>query len=114
MTLSPQNISKVNSTKRCGSDNIREITEIFKGINNRVRVLLKKILAGGTRLEEKEARELQQLLRMQSKLIMMPMDPGTGSVDRNLFDNQCHRVVHIKETIKEIERRHKYKLLDDY
>ena len=114
MTLGPGNIAKVNSTKRCGSDNIREITEIFKGINNRVRVLLKKILAGGSRLQEKEGRELQQLLRMQSKLIMMSVDPGTRSVDRNLFSNQCHRVKHIKETIKEIERRYKYKILDDY
>jgi len=114
MALSPGAISKINNTKRCDRDNIRKMTGIFRGINDRVRALLKKILVSGTRLQEKEARELQQLLRIQAKLIMMSVDPGTGGVERNLFGNQCHRVVHIKETIKEIERRHEFKILDDY
>ena len=113
MALRPGAISKANNTKRCNRENIREMARIFKGINDRVRALLKKILVGGFRLQEKEARELQLLLRTQARLMLIRVDPGSGNVERTLFDNQCHRVTQIKETIREIERRHKFKILND-
>jgi hypothetical protein len=53
-------------------------------------------------------------LRIQSKLMMMPVDPTIGNVEKNLFGNQSNRVIYIKETIKEIERRHQFKILGDY
>ncbi|MCP4668189.1 MAG: hypothetical protein GY849_17705 [Deltaproteobacteria bacterium] len=113
MALSPGAISKVLTTKRCNKDNIREITRIFKSSNDRIRTLIQKILMNGARLQEKEARELQQLLRVQSKLMLMQVDPGSGSVQETLFGNECHRVTYIRKTIKEIEKRYHMEILHD-
>jgi hypothetical protein len=114
MALSANAVSKIQSVKRCDSQNISELIDIFASINNRVRSLLNKILVNGTRLQQKETRELHHLLRAQSKLLLLPVDPGSGNTERNLFNNQCHRVQWLRETIREIERRHKFKILDDY
>ena len=114
MSLKPGTISRVHRTRRCDSDNIIEMTGILKSINDRVRVLLKKILASRTRLQERETKELQQLLRIQSKIMIMPVAPGIGTANRSLFSNQCYRVIYIKETIREIERRYNFKILNDY
>ena len=65
MSLSPGTFSKINRVRRCNRDNIKELTGILRNVNDRVRALLNKILVNGARLQQKEARELQQLLRMQ-------------------------------------------------
>ena len=113
MSLDPRLIAKVRSTRRCDRDNIQEMTRIFTLVNDRVKQMVEKIFTDGTRLQERESREFQLLLKMQEKLQLMPLEHGSGAVKINLYDNQRHRVVFLKEAIKEIERRYKFKLLDD-
>ena len=114
MSLGPETFSRISSVRRCDQDNIQELTGILRSVNDRVRALSNKILVNGTRLEQKEAKELQQLLRMQAKLILIQVDPGSGSVEKSLFNNECHRVTQIRETFREIERRHQLRILNDY
>jgi hypothetical protein len=113
MSLDPRIIAKGLSSKRCDRDNIKEMTKIFTLINDRVKQMVEKIFSDGARLKERESRELQLLLKTQEKLQLMPLDHGSRAVDMNLYDNQRHRVVYLREAIKEIERRYKFKLLDD-
>ena len=113
MSIDPRLIAKVRSARRCDRDNIQEMTRIFTLINDRVKQMLEKIFTDGARLKERESRELQLLLKMQEKLQLMSLEHGLGAVNINLYDNQRHRVVFLKEAIKEIERRYKFKLLDE-
>ena len=107
-------ISKINGAKRCGIDNIQEMTGIFKRINDEVKKIVDKILADGTRPEETKSRGLQLLLKMQDNMSLLPIEPGSRVVQTNLYENQCHRVRYLREMIKEIERRYKFKILDDF
>jgi hypothetical protein len=107
-------LSKVNRVKRCNRENIKEMTKIFETINNRVKILVDKIFRNKARLEENENRELQQLLRAQARLTLLTIEPGSGSVQASLYNNQCHRVVHLRERVKELERRYQFRILDRY
>ncbi len=113
MVISANAISKINSVTRCNQNNIQQMTKIFKTVNDRVRIIIDKILMTGERLAEAESRELQQLLRLQNKLRLVSVDPGSGSVATNLFNNECHRVRYLTQIVREIERRHRFIILDE-
>ena len=114
MSLAPDIIAKISNIKRCGRNNIQEITRIFENINSKVRWIIEKILVDGARLPETESRELQLLLSIQTKLRRLSIEPGSGNTDAHLYNNECHRAVHLEQTIKEIERRYKFKILDEH
>jgi len=114
MIISQKDISKIYSVKRCNAANIIEMTKIFTNINDSATRMVEKILIDGKRLDEKENRSLQSSLKMQTRLMLLRLEPGIRTANANLYDNQCHRVARIRESIKEVEKRYKLKILDDY
>ncbi|MDY7038876.1 MAG: hypothetical protein SV375_22320, partial [Thermodesulfobacteriota bacterium] len=96
MVPSQKDISMIYSAKRCDSANILEITKIFTNINDSATRLVEKILLDGKKSSQMEKRNLQSLLRMQARLILLRLEPGIRTTNATLYNNQCHRVARIR------------------
>ena len=114
MLVDEKSIEKAKSARRCDIDNIREVTRTYTRLNQELQLFVDKLIAGKQRLSEKEKQRLQYLLKVQSMMVLKPLDPGVPVAERLQYDNQNHRVNSIRQALKEVERRYGMRILPLY